>query len=98
MLNKIPKVFRNFYLIAGLLFLIWMLFIDSADIFSHASLRVKLKEMKDQKSYYEEKIEEVEADREALLNDEELLEKFAREKYYMKKPNEDVFVVVDKED
>ena len=47
------------------------------------------------KSFYEQKIDEVKADREALLNNDELLEKLAREKYFMKKENEDVFIVVD---
>ena len=46
---------------------------------------------------YLEKIEEVKADREELMSNDELLEKFARENYLMKKPEEDVYVVVDEE-
>ncbi len=97
MLNRAPKIFRNFYFITGMFFIVWMLFIDSADLFGHVGLRSKLSELKAQKEFYQEKIKQVEAEREALLNDPELLERFAREKYYMKKPNEDVFVVVDKD-
>ena len=56
-------------------------------------LRTKLTELKGQKTYYLDKIDAVKKDREALLNNEQLLEKFARENYLMKKPNEDVFIV-----
>ena len=97
MLKKVPKIFKNFYFLVGLFFLIWMLFIDSADVFSHSKLKNKLSEIENEKIFYEEKIEKVEADREALLNNQELLEKFARENYFMKKQDEDVFVVVNKD-
>ena len=98
MLDRVPKILKNFYVIVGAFFLFWMLFIDSADVFSHAKLKLKKAELEAEKSYYQNMIREVEADREALLNNDQLLEKFAREKYFMKKPNEDVFVVVEKED
>lgn len=74
-----------------------MLFFDSNDIYSQYQLSAKLSELENEKTYYLEKIEEVRVDREALLNNEELLERFAREKYYLKKDNEEVFVVVDEE-
>ncbi len=96
MLNKVPKIFRSFYFLVGLFFIVWMLFIDSADIFTHSKLRGKLSDLEAEKVFYERKIQQVEADREALMNNKELLERFAREKYFMKKPDEDVFVVVDK--
>lgn len=51
--------------------------------------------MEEQKSYYLEKIEEVKKDREELMSDDRLLEKFAREKYFMKKETEDVFIIVE---
>ena len=57
----------------------------------------KEKELKETRDFYETQIKEVKSDREALLNNEELLEKVAREKYLMKKEGEDVFVVVDEE-
>lgn len=89
------KIPRNFYLISGVSFLIWMLFFDSNDFYSQYQLRSKRVELEEEKKYYQQKIVEVEADRQALLNDQELLEKFAREKYYMKKKDEDVFVIVE---
>jgi len=76
-------------------FLIWMLFFDANDIYSQYVLRKKLTELENERKFYEEKIKEVNSDREALINDKELLEKFAREKYYMKKEGEEVFVIVE---
>jgi cell division protein DivIC len=95
MLNRIPKVFRNFYVLTGLVFFTWMLFLDSNDFISRVKLSSKLRSMENEKAYYEEKIKEVEKDREELFGDKESIEKFAREKYLMKKENEDVFVIVE---
>lgn len=95
MLNRIPKAFRNFYVVTGLIFLIWMFFLDSNDFLSRFKLSGKLRSLENEKAYYEEKILEVEKDREELFGDRESLEKFAREKYLMKKENEDVFIIVE---
>jgi cell division protein DivIC len=95
MLKRIPKVFRNFYVVTGLIFFVWMLFLDSNDFLSRFTLSAKLRQLENEKTYYEEKIKEVEADREELFGDKESIEKFAREKYLMKKENEDVFIIVE---
>jgi cell division protein DivIC len=95
MLKRIPPFFKNFYVVAGLIFLAWMFFLDSNDFVSRFKLSAKLRSLENEKEYYQEKIKEVERDREELFGDRESLEKFAREKYLMKKDNEDVFVVVE---
>ncbi|MCA6074181.1 FtsB family cell division protein [Fulvivirga sedimenti] len=92
---KIPPITRNFYFLATAFFMIWMLFIDNNDFITQISLRQKLSNLEDEKTYYQEKINEVKEEREELLSNDELLEKFAREKYYMKKKTEDVFVIVE---
>lgn len=95
LLRKLPKFTRNFYFLVSLFFLVWMLFFDSNDIFSQYKLRKKLKTLEAEKEYYEAKVGEVKLDREELFSNEELLEKFAREKYLMKKPEEDIFIIVE---
>ncbi len=95
--RRLPKILTNFYFLTFVFFLVWMLFIDSNDLYSQWKLRQKLSTLEEEKTYYEKKIEEVEKDREALLNNDDLLEKFAREKYFMKKESEDVFIVVEEE-
>ncbi len=94
-MDKIPKIFKNFYVIAGAVFLIWMLFLDNNDLISQLRLSSKYNDLLDQKVYYQKKIEEVEVDRAGLLSDDELLEKFARERYLMKKEEEDLFIIVE---
>ncbi|MBX2961825.1 MAG: septum formation initiator family protein [Cyclobacteriaceae bacterium] len=95
MLKRIPPFFRNFYTVTAIIFLTWMIFLDSNDIMSRYKLSSRLRSLENDKEYYLEKIKEVEKDREALFGDRESLEKFAREKYLMKKENEDVFVIVE---
>ena len=56
-------------------------------------LGVKLRNLNNEKEYYQQKIAEVQKDREELMTNRELLEKFAREKYLMKKETEDIFII-----
>jgi cell division protein FtsB len=93
MLKKLPPAFRNFYVVTGLCFLVWMLFLDSNDLISRFKLGAKLRNLDREKAYYQEKIADVEKDRHELMTDRELLEKFAREKYLMKKETEDIFII-----
>ena len=78
---RLPKFVKNFYFIFGVFFLVWMLFIDSNDVYSQFKLRNKLTTLEEEKSYYLARIEEVKKDREALFSNPKLLEKFAREQY-----------------
>jgi cell division protein FtsB len=93
-IDRIPPFFKNFYFITGLLFLLWLLFFDANDLFTQVQLSNKKEQLEEQKEFYEDKILEVKNDREALLTDEEQLEKLAREKYLMKKDSEDVYIIV----
>lgn len=94
-LDRVPKVFKNFYFIVGVIFLLWLLIFDSNDLFTQSRLSTKKKDLEESKGFYEDKILEVKNDREALLTDEEQLEKLAREKYLMKKDSEDVYIIVE---
>lgn len=96
-IHKIPPIFKNFYFLAASFFLIWMLFFDSNDLITQLQLNHKLSELEETRTFYGDRIVEVKNDREALLNDEALLEKIAREKYLMKKASEDLFIVVEEE-
>lgn len=55
-----------------------------------------LKTASSQTKYYVEETKKTQVDLNQLKYDQKALEKYAREKYYMKKPDEDVFVIVDK--
>lgn len=93
MIKKLPPLFRNFYAVTGFCFLMWMIFLDSNDLISRFRMGSKLRSLEKEKEYYQEKISEVEKDKQELTTNKQLLEKFAREKYLMKKPTEDVFII-----
>lgn len=93
MLKKLPPAFRNFYLVTGFCFFVWLLFLDSNDLISRVKMTNKINTLANEKEFYQEKIQEVEKDRKELMTNKELLEKFAREKYLMKKESEDIFIV-----
>lgn len=95
MLRKLPKAFRNFYIVTAAIFLIWMLVLDSNNLIARYQLSSKLNALEDEKEYYQEKIQEVEKDRNELFGDRESIEKFAREKYLMKKKSEDIYIIVE---
>jgi cell division protein DivIC len=97
MFKKLPPAFRNFYIVCGMLFLLWMTFLDSNDLVTRFRMAAKLGDLEDEKEYYNQKIVEVEKDRNELMTNKELLEKFAREKYLMRKETEDVFVIVEED-
>jgi cell division protein FtsB len=96
MLQRIPKQFRNFYVIAAAVFFLWMLLLDPNNLIARFQLGSKLRSLEGEKEYYQEKIKEVEKDHDELFGDKESVEKFAREKYLMKKESEDIFIVEEK--
>lgn len=97
MLKRLPPAFRNFYFVTGISFLVWMIFLDSNDLINRFRLTYKLRSLENEREYYQEKINEVQKDREELMGTTELLEKFAREKYLMKKQSEDIFIIEEKD-
>lgn len=95
MIKKLPGIFRNFYFVAFAVFFLWMLLLDSNNLVARYKLSSKLNALEDEKAYYEEKIEEVRQDRSELFGDRESIEKFAREKYLMKKESEDIYIIIE---
>ena len=96
MLRKLPPFLKNFYSLGIIFFITWMVFFDSNDWISRYQMSAKLRQLENERDYYREKIEEVKKDQEELMGNQELLEKYAREKYLMKKESEDIFIVQEK--
>jgi len=94
MYQKIPTVFKNKYMLTLIVFLIWMLFFDAHNIVSRISGYSQLSEAKAKRKYYIKEIEANKKDMEELMTNQKTLEKFAREKYKMKKDDEDLFIIV----
>lgn len=93
--DQLPAPFRNKYFVVLALFFAWMIFLDKHDVLTQWRLQRTVNKLEHDREFYTKKIEEAEQERLELdINDE----KFAREQYYMKKPNEDVFIIVEEED
>ena len=75
-------------------FLVWMTFFDKNDFLTTYSYRSTLNQLKEQTSLYEQQIKTNKAYMNDLQNDTAHLERFARETYLMKKPDEDIFMIV----
>ena len=87
----------RFYTLTFAGLFLWMLFFDINDIFTQIKMYRELGRLEDEKKYYIEKIKEVEKERIEVMGNKKLVEKFAREKYLMKKPKEEIFVIVDED-
>ena len=74
---------------------VWISFFDRYNLIRRLKDEVDLKKLENERDYYKAKTEEVKHAREELFSNEEKLEKFAREKYFMKKDNEEVYIVED---
>lgn len=88
-------ILKNKYLIAGALFLVWMLFFDPKDLGTVISKKSKYNELQESEKHLADKIKETRQELGQLKNSAQTIEKYAREKYLMKKDNEDLFLVPD---
>lgn len=95
-IKALLPILKNRYVLVGLIFLIWMLFFDSHDLISQYKYKQKLNQLEESKMFYLQQIDEVKQDKEELFTNLEKLEKFAREKYKMKRDDEDLYIVVQK--
>lgn len=93
-ISKYPFV-ANKYFLATVIFLIWMTFFDSRNFIQQYQWSQE-NDLKDQEiEYYKTEDAKTTRQLEELMTDNEKLEKFARENYFMKKDNEDIFVIRD---
>jgi len=93
--KKAIQIFTNKYILTILCFLIWMCFFDQRDILNTIEQKGKLNQLLAKKHYYEQEIASAQQELTDLQNNSISLEKFAREKYLMKKDGEDVYLIVD---
>ena len=93
-LRKKPwfRIISNKYVLIILVFAGWMFFLDTNSWFIHHELDQEINELQDNKNYYQTEIAKDKAVIEKLQDSVEL-EKFARQKYYMKRPDEDIYII-----
>lgn len=93
-LRKKPwfRFVSNKYVLISLVFAAWMFFLDTNSWFIHHELDQEVNELQDNKEYYQKEISKDKAVIEKLQDSVEL-EKFARQKYYMKRSDEDIYII-----
>ena len=82
------------FILIGLLFVLWMLFFDSNSYLNHNRLSNDINQLQKDKQHYKEEIKKDSIALEELYSPEGL-EKYAREKYHMKKENEEIFLIIE---
>jgi len=97
-MKRLLELLRNKYFLAISAFVVWMLFFDKNDMLSQYEYRTEVNKLQYEKDFYLKEIASVKKDLTELDSNLSSAEKFAREKYFMKKDNEDVFVIVKAEE
>ncbi|AVI49736.1 septum formation initiator [Pukyongia salina] len=85
-------VFSSTYVLILIFFIVWMIFFDTNSFFIHRELDQDIKGLEENKEFYKQEIEKDKAFIEKMKDSAEM-EKFAREKYYLKKENEDIYII-----
>ena len=88
----ILKILGNRYVLVLAFFIVWMLFLDNTSYMEHHILNNQLNELEDNKKYYQDEIRKDSENIKQLKNPDQI-EKYAREKYYMKRDSEDIYII-----
>lgn len=96
-LRKIWPWLKNKYVLTITIFAVWILFFDQNNLVDRMKMSSEIRQLEADREYYLEEIEKDSARLHELTTDRDNLEKYAREQFFMKKPNEDVFVIVEEE-
>jgi len=86
------RILGNKYMLIFILFLVWMIFFDTNSFLIHKELSDDINALEDNKDFYQK---EIEHDKIFIkkMEDSNEIERFAREKYYLKKENEDIYLI-----
>jgi cell division protein FtsB len=93
-MKRAVDLLKNKFFLVAVVFIVWMLFFDKNDLYSQYEQRQQLSKLEQERDFYTKETAQVSKDLDELTSNPAKLEKFAREKYLMKKANEDVFVIV----
>jgi cell division protein FtsB len=90
--NPLLKFLSNKYVLVLLFFIVWMLFLDNYSYLDHRLLDKEINELEDNKKYYQDEIKK-DQDNIKILKNPDQIERYAREKYYMKRDSEDIYLI-----
>jgi cell division protein FtsB len=93
-MKRLIDLLKNKFFLVTLAFMVWMIFFDRNDLFSQYEYHKQVNKLEAERDFYKTQTDQVNKELDELTSNPQQLEKFAREKYLMKKDNEDVFVIV----
>jgi len=97
-MKKVVAVLKNKYLLTVIGLAVWVIFFDKNDLRTQLELRKEVKQLQEERNYYAHEIAEITSDLRDLTTNPKTLEKFAREKYLMKRDNEEIFKIVEEKE
>jgi cell division protein DivIC len=93
-IEKVPPPLRNKYILTIVIFTVWILLFDSNNLIARYKEMRELHKLRTDREYYIKRIESDKQKLHELKTDDHNLEKFAREQYRMKKPDEDIYIIL----
>lgn len=93
--ERLSRLLKNKYVLTVFAFFIWLLFFDNNDLIQQYERSQRLQKLKEERDFYKDRTERARNELKALNSDTAELERFARERYLMKKENEDIFMIVE---
>jgi cell division protein DivIC len=93
LIQQLPSWLRSKYFITAVVFAGWLMFFDDRDIINQFKHNRELHQLEKSRDYYLQEIRTTSAELNKLKSDPATLEKYAREKYRMKKDEEDLFII-----
>lgn len=97
LLDKIPRIFKNKIFLILTVYLVYLLFFNQYNLISQFKLYMELKSLNEEQQYFRKLIEDAKDENKKIFKNQNTLEQFAREKYWMKKDSEEVYILVEKE-
>jgi len=93
-IERIPPFLRNKYILTIIIFIVWLLLLDSNNLISRHKEMKSLRKLHSDREYYVKRIEEDKRKLYELKTSNRNLEKYAREQYRMKRPDEDLYIIL----
>lgn len=92
-LGNILRYLRNYYVLVGGIALVWILFFDRYNFMDRLKTQLRIKQLREDLVFFRAERDRIEETRNMMESDITEIERFARERYMMKRPNEDLFLI-----
>jgi len=93
--HRLPRFVRNKFTLSFAGFLLWMLFFDGHSILRRAHDIGQLRAARSQMTYYKSQIAQAQQELDQLFSTNENMERFARERFFLKRDDEQVFLIAE---